>query len=91
MPKGKWFCCTDCKRIHSVLGKLVARGEEKLPENLLDVIKKKSDDKGSEKIACPDIGWRLLSGKMAYPDDTRLLLSKAVSIFHVSYFLDYNK
>lgn len=82
LPKGKWFCCTDCKRIHSVLGKLVARGEEKLPENLLDVIKKKNNDKGSENIACPDIGWRLLSGKMAYPDDTRLLLSKAVSIFH---------
>ncbi|KAI7997750.1 Uridine nucleosidase 1 [Camellia lanceoleosa] len=47
LPKGKWFCCIDCNRVHSAL------------QNL-----------------------RLLSGQMA-SDNTRLLLSKAVSIFHI--------
>ncbi|ESR37669.1 hypothetical protein CICLE_v10030297mg [Citrus x clementina] len=34
LPKGKWLCCADCKRINLALQKLVDRGEEKLPELL---------------------------------------------------------
>ncbi|GMP36491.1 hypothetical protein CsSME_00008604 [Camellia sinensis var. sinensis] len=54
---------------HSALQNLVVSGEQKLEE------------KGSESSADLDIKWRLLSGQMA-SDDTTLLLSKAISIFH---------
>lgn len=66
--------------------KLVADGGEKLPDSLLNVIKKKREEKDSEGSVDLDIRWRLLCGKMP-SDETRVLLSKAVSIFHVSYFL----
>ncbi|PSR86543.1 Increased DNA methylation like [Actinidia chinensis var. chinensis] len=83
LPEEKWFCCIDCNRIHSALQKLVANGEEKLEEYLLNVIKKKLEEKGSESSADLDIRWRLLSGKMASESDgTNLLLSTAVDIFH---------
>ncbi|CAK9150475.1 unnamed protein product [Ilex paraguariensis] len=81
LPKGKWFCGTDCNRIHSALQKLLADGEEKLPYSLLDVIKKKQKEKGSEGSIDLDVRWRLLCGKMA-SDESRLLLSNAVAIFH---------
>ncbi|XVF05290.1 hypothetical protein REPUB_Repub05bG0159200 [Reevesia pubescens] len=81
LPKGKWFCCTDCNRIHSALQKLVVRGEEKLPDSSLVVVKKKHEENSLESKANLDIRWRVLSGKMT-SDDTRVLLSKAVSIFH---------
>ncbi|KAF5931046.1 hypothetical protein HYC85_031919 [Camellia sinensis] len=81
LPKGKWFCCMDCNRIHSALQNLVVSGEQKLQDSLLSIIKKKLEEKGSESSADLDIKWRLLGGQMA-SDDTRLLLSKAVSIFH---------
>ncbi|KAA8550295.1 hypothetical protein F0562_001979 [Nyssa sinensis] len=81
LPKGKWFCCTDCGRIHSALQKLVVYGEENLPDSLVNVIKKKHQETSSESNANLDIRWRLLSGKMA-SDETRVLLSKAVAIFH---------
>ncbi|KAM7528022.1 hypothetical protein LguiB_031432 [Lonicera macranthoides] len=81
LPKGKWFCSADCSRIHSVLQKLVADGGEKLPDSLLNVIKKKREEKDSEGSVDLDIRWRLLCGKMP-SDETRVLLSKAVSIFH---------
>ncbi|KAL7175247.1 hypothetical protein ACSBR2_028952 [Camellia fascicularis] len=81
LPKGKWFCCMDCNRVHSALQNLVVSGEQKFQDSLLSIIKKKLEEKGSESSADLDIKWRLLSGQMA-SDDTRLLLSKAVSIFH---------
>ncbi|KAK9279234.1 hypothetical protein L1049_012912 [Liquidambar formosana] len=81
LPKGKWFCSTDCDGIHAALQKLVIHGEEELPESLLTVIKKKHEEKGLESSANLDIRWRLLSGKVA-SDETRMLLSKAVAIFH---------
>ncbi|XWS73994.1 hypothetical protein CRYUN_Cryun02cG0177200 [Craigia yunnanensis] len=82
LPKGKWFCCTDCNRIHSALQKLIVRGEEKLPESSLRVVKKKHEENCLESKANLDIRWRVLSGKMTSSDDTRVLLSKAVTIFH---------
>ncbi|XP_022731997.1 uncharacterized protein LOC111286350 [Durio zibethinus] len=82
LPKGKWFCCTDCNRIHSALQKLIVRGEEKLPDSSLLVVKKKHADNSLESKANLDIRWRVLSGKMTSSDNTRVLLSKAVAIFH---------
>ncbi|GLT58952.1 hypothetical protein SLA2020_318050 [Shorea laevis] len=81
LPEGKWFCCTDCDRIHTILQKLLNRGAERIPESLLDVIKKKYEGKGLDTTVDIDVRWRLLSGKIASPE-TRLLLSQAVSIFH---------
>ncbi|KAL7195703.1 hypothetical protein ACSBR1_035860 [Camellia fascicularis] len=81
LPKGKWFCCMDCRRISSALQNLLVRGEEKIPDSLLDVIKKKHVDKISDTITDFDVRWRLLSGKIA-SRETRLLLSNAVAIFH---------
>ncbi|XP_022755912.1 uncharacterized protein LOC111303754 isoform X2 [Durio zibethinus] len=82
LPKGKWFCCKDCNRIHSALQKLIVRGEEKLPDSSLHIIKKKHEENSLESKANLDIRWRVLSGKMTSSDDTRVLLSKAVAIFH---------
>ncbi|CAL5422272.1 unnamed protein product [Camellia sinensis] len=81
LPKGKWFCCMNCRRISSALQNLLVRGDEKIPDSLLDVIKKKHVDKISDTITDFDVRWRLLSGKIA-SRETRLLLSNAVAIFH---------
>ncbi|XWS43506.1 hypothetical protein CRYUN_Cryun16bG0109900 [Craigia yunnanensis] len=81
IPRGKWFCCSDCSTIHSTLQKLLIRGAEKLPDSLLDVLKKKYVEKGLDADINIDVRWRLLSGKFASPE-TRLLLSQAVGIFH---------
>lgn len=82
LPKGMWFCCSDCHRINSALQKLVIRGEQVLPEPLLNVIreKNKEDSEGGAEL---DVKWRILNGKMAN-DETKLLLSKAKTIFNVS-------
>ncbi|KAG6682488.1 hypothetical protein I3842_13G144300 [Carya illinoinensis] len=82
LPKGKWFCCTDCKRIHSTLENLVVHGEHKLPDSVLNVIRKKHEEKGSQNEADISISWRVLNWKLASSSETRPLLSKAVSIFH---------
>lgn len=87
LPKGKWLCCADCKRINSALQKLVDHGEEKLPETSLNVLKKKNEDNTSDCMPDVDVRWRVLRGRnMDASDGTRVLLSKAVSIFHVSFF-----
>lgn len=81
LPRGKWFCCPDCCRIHSILQKLLVSEAEKLPDSLLDAMKKKHEEKGLDIANGFDVRWRLISGKIASPD-SRVLLSKAVSIFH---------
>ncbi|KAK8561991.1 hypothetical protein V6N13_148875 [Hibiscus sabdariffa] len=81
IPKGKWFCCSDCSRIHSTLQKLLTCGAEKLPDTLLNVIRKKCVEKGLDPDINIDLRWRLLSGRFASPE-TRLFLSQAVGIFH---------
>lgn len=83
LPRGKWFCCLDCNRIHSTLQKLLVTGAEKLPDSLLDIVKKKHEEKCLDTTNGFDVRWRLISGKIASPE-SRVLLSKAVAIFHVS-------
>ena len=83
LPKGNWFCCMDCSRIHSTLQKLLIRGAEKLPDSLLNDIKKKHEEKGLNISNNIDVRWTLLSGKIASPEN-KLLLSRALSIFQVS-------
>ncbi|RZC77214.1 hypothetical protein C5167_001356 [Papaver somniferum] len=81
LPKGDWFCCTDCNRIHTALQKLIVRGSERLPDSLLVVVKEKLEEKGLNIDGDLDVRWRLLSGKTTSPD-SRSLLSKALAIFH---------
>ncbi|XP_062117407.1 uncharacterized protein LOC133831216 [Humulus lupulus] len=81
LPKGKWFCCMDCSRIHLTLQKLLVTGPEKLPDSILDAMKKKHVEKGLDVTSGFDVRWRLISGKIA-SSESRVLLSKAVSIFH---------
>lgn len=82
LPQGKWFCCPECNRIHSALEKLVVLGGEKLPESILVSVQKKIEDQGLASINDLEIRWRVLNWKMLSSDETRSLLSKAVSIFH---------
>ncbi|KAL5763921.1 hypothetical protein ACOSQ2_016515 [Xanthoceras sorbifolium] len=83
LPKGKWLCCAECKRINLALQKLIDRGEEKLPVASLNVIKRQHVEGDSDSAADPDVRWRVLRGKkMGTSDGTRVLLSKAVAIFH---------
>ena len=84
LPKGKWFCCIECNKIHSALENLVVEGEQTLPDSLLNAIRMKHEEKGSDSGANFDIRWRVLNWKLVSSDETRQLLSKAVSIFHVS-------
>ncbi|XP_062013756.1 uncharacterized protein LOC133730101 [Rosa rugosa] len=81
VPKEKWFCHPDCLRVHSALQKLVVHGQQKLPESLLNVVRKKKNEKGPAKGGL-DIKWRVLSGKMSNDDESLQLLSKALAIFH---------
>lgn len=81
LPEGKWFCCTECNRIHLALQKLVARGQEKLPDSLLKVIKQKQEADDSNGDSEFDVRWKVLSGKIVTPED-KSLLSKAIAIFH---------
>ncbi|RWR93833.1 zinc finger protein [Cinnamomum micranthum f. kanehirae] len=81
LPEGKWFCCSDCKKINTALEKLVLRGSEALPKSLSDVIRRKHSEKSSSDSADLDVRWRLLKGKNE-SSDSKLLLSKAVAIFH---------
>ena len=62
---------------------LLISGAEKLPDYLLNVIKKKHEEKVLDSVPESDVRWRVLSGKIA-SRETRLLLSEAVAIFHVS-------
>jgi hypothetical protein len=65
------------------LENVLVRGDERLPESLLAIIKKKQEVKGLDPMNDIDVKWRILSGKNASPE-TRPLLLEAISIFHVS-------
>ncbi|XP_073311020.1 increased DNA methylation 1-like [Primulina huaijiensis] len=81
LPEKEWFCCTECLTTNSTLQKLISDGEQMLPQPVLDIVKKKYEEKGFGNASNLDIKWRLLSGKTA-SEDTRAWLSGAVNIFH---------
>lgn len=58
-------------------------GAQKLPISNADVIKEKLKNKDLNMDTVTDVRWRLLSGKTDSAD-SKLLLSRAVAIFHVS-------
>ncbi|KAK1260522.1 Zinc finger CCCH domain-containing protein 19 [Acorus gramineus] len=81
LPRGNWFCCLDCRRIHASLQKLLLRGSVKLSDSISSVIKIKHEAADTDGSAQFDASWRLLSGRIASPD-SRSVLSKALAIFH---------
>ncbi|KAL0460618.1 UNVERIFIED_CONTAM: Increased DNA methylation 1 [Sesamum latifolium] len=81
LPEGEWFCCRPCSNINSTLQKLIGDGDQRLPEALSDVLKKKCEGQDPQKNPELEIRWRLLRGKKA-TEDTRVWLSGAVTIFH---------
>jgi hypothetical protein len=91
LPEGAWYCSTDCVRINQKLQDLLSCGGEPVPTMDLDVIKKKREEKGLDEDADLDVRWRVLKDKSS--EDSKLVLSKAVAIFHVSFchfILDIN-
>ncbi|KAL6575797.1 hypothetical protein OROHE_000778 [Orobanche hederae] len=81
LPENEWFCSPQCSKIHSALQKLISDGEQSLPEDLIKILKDKSDAQVPAHNPESAICWRLLSGKKS-SEDTRVWLSGAVSIFH---------
>ncbi|WOL17342.1 hypothetical protein Cni_G26133 [Canna indica] len=81
LPAGEWFCCTDCSRIRNALQEFLQHGAQSLSFSDIENIKKKCDI-NTEVSA--DIRWRLLSGR-TLEADSKVLLSRAVAIFHESF------
>ncbi|KAL3628427.1 hypothetical protein CASFOL_027473 [Castilleja foliolosa] len=84
LPKGKWFCSSNCKGIYTALQNLLNAGAEKLPDSSLEIIKKKAIDNTLVVDTGCNVRWRLLNGKIS-SRETRVLLSQAVAIFHDSF------
>jgi hypothetical protein len=73
----------DCVKIWEALKDLVSRGAEAVLAADADLIKKKREEKGLNEEGDLDVRWRVLRDKSS--EDSKLVLSKAVAIFHVSY------
>ncbi|KAL5214840.1 hypothetical protein ABZP36_003992 [Zizania latifolia] len=83
LPEGAWYCSADCVRISETLKDLLSRGAEPIPSMDVDIIKKKYEEKSSNKDGNLDVRWRVLKDKSSA--DSKLVLSKAVAIFHESF------
>jgi hypothetical protein len=82
IPQDKWFCCSDCSRIHRVLQSSASCGPQTIPTLLLDTISRKYREKGIYIDNGNTVEWRMLSGKSRYPEHLPLL-SRAATIFRV--------
>ncbi|XP_016669725.2 increased DNA methylation 1 isoform X3 [Gossypium hirsutum] len=81
VPKDKWFCCDDCKRIYGALQSSVSNGVQIIPTSFSNVIRRRHLEKGlfiDEATDC--VQWCILNGKSHYPEDLPLL-SSAAAIF----------
>ncbi|KAJ1260910.1 hypothetical protein BS78_10G268100 [Paspalum vaginatum] len=83
LPEGAWYCSTDCVRINHTLQDLLSRGGEPVRTMDLDVIKKKREEKGLNEDVDLDVRWRVLKDKSS--EDSKLVLSRAVAIFHETF------
>ena len=82
LPEGAWYCSAECVKIYETLKDLLSRGAEPVPAVDVDLIKKKRAEKGLKEDGDLDVRWRVLRDKSS--EDSKLVLSKAVAIFHVS-------
>ncbi|XP_018486252.1 uncharacterized protein LOC108856853 isoform X1 [Raphanus sativus] len=80
IPQDKWFCCSDCSRIHTALQSSVSRGSQTIPTLLLDTISKKYREKGIYRDNGDTVEWMMLSGKSRCPEHEHLL-SRTSTIF----------
>ncbi|KAF3454212.1 hypothetical protein FNV43_RR04659 [Rhamnella rubrinervis] len=81
LPKDKWFCCDDCRRINMALQNSVSIGAEIVPSSLSCAIIRKHADKGLFiDGVMGDVQWRILSGKSRYPEHLPFL-SRSAAIF----------
>ncbi|KFK34619.1 hypothetical protein AALP_AA5G169500 [Arabis alpina] len=80
IPQDKWFCCSDCSRIHTALQSSVSCGPQTIPTPLLDTISRKYREKGMYIDNGDTVQWRMLSGKNRCPEN-QPLLSRAATIF----------
>ncbi|XP_010515870.1 PREDICTED: uncharacterized protein LOC104791636 isoform X2 [Camelina sativa] len=80
IPQDKWFCCSDCSRIHTVLQSSASCGPQTIPSLLLDTISRKYREKGIYIDNGDIVEWRMLRGKSRYPEHLPLL-SRAAAIF----------
>ncbi|CAA0375261.1 unnamed protein product [Arabidopsis thaliana] len=80
IPQEKWFCCSNCSRIHTAVQNSVSCGPQTLPTPLLDMICRKDREKGIFTDIGDTVEWRILSGKSRYPEHLPLL-SRAAVIF----------
>uniref|UniRef100_A0ACD5ZHA8 Uncharacterized protein n=1 Tax=Avena sativa TaxID=4498 RepID=A0ACD5ZHA8_AVESA len=83
LPKGAWYCAADCVKICEALKDLVSQGAEAVPAVDGDLIKKKREEKGLKEDGDLDVRWRVSRDKSS--EDSKLVLSKAVAIFHESF------
>ncbi|KAK3131359.1 hypothetical protein QOZ80_6BG0505360 [Eleusine coracana subsp. coracana] len=83
LPEGAWYCSADCVRINQMLEDLLTRGAEPVSVVDMDLIKKKREERGLAEDGDLDIRWRVLKDKSSI--DSKLVLSKAVAIFHESF------
>lgn len=79
-----WFCCCDCQKISHSLQELTVNGPEKLPEPLLKSIKNEQNEGTGAEL---DVKWRIINWKVASDEESELLLSEALAIFHVSLYV----
>jgi hypothetical protein len=82
LPEGAWYCTADCVRISETLKDLLSRGAEPISSVDVEIIKRKYEQKALNKDGDLDVRWRVLKDKSSA--DSKLVLSKAVAIFHVS-------
>ncbi|GJN39437.1 hypothetical protein PR202_gb28557 [Eleusine coracana subsp. coracana] len=83
LPEGAWYCSADCVKINQMLEDLLTHGAEPVSVVDMDLIKKKREERGLTEDGDLDIRWRVLKDKSSI--DSKLVLSKAVAIFHESF------
>ncbi|CAM0908438.1 unnamed protein product [Alopecurus aequalis] len=83
LPEGAWYCSAECVKIYETLQDLASRGAEPIPVADVDLIKKKREKKGLKEDGDLDLRWRVVRDKSS--EDSKLVLSKAVGIFHESF------
>uniref|UniRef100_A0A0E0HVY6 PHD-type domain-containing protein n=1 Tax=Oryza nivara TaxID=4536 RepID=A0A0E0HVY6_ORYNI len=83
LPEGAWYCTADCVRISETLKDLLSRGAEPISSVDVEIIKRKYEQKALNKDGDLDVRWRVLKDKSSA--DSKLVLSKAVAIFHESF------
>ncbi|GAB4856551.1 hypothetical protein Ancab_040492 [Ancistrocladus abbreviatus] len=89
LPKGNWFCSTDCRLIHSTLQSFLDQGAEKVPTSLVNALRKKHTGSSSENVGDFNFEWLVISGTNA-SGEAKQLLSQAIAIFNDSFSLIFD-